>query len=362
MFEKITPPPYRPDIKLNERNSNLELYRIIVMLLIVAHHYVVNSGLIQVMESEPLSLKNSFFYLYGMWGKTGIKCFGLITGYFMCKSHITVYKFLKLLLQVIFYDVVINLLFIIAGYQEMSFYSLYQMLWPVKSVADGFVSCFLLFYLFIPFLNVLIMNLDKHMHLSLIALLLFIYTFLGTTDLRVDMNYLTWFVVLYFISSYIRLYGIDISRFKIGWGIMSILSIVLSAGSVLVISYIGHNTPFREFVLVSDSNHILAVATSICLFMYFKDWKLKHSHFINVIAATTFGVLLIHANSDIMRQWLWRDTLDNVGVYHTPYAILHALVSVAAVFILCVFIDYIRIKWIEKPLFCWINNRFKVKT
>ena len=95
--------------------------------------------------------------------------------------------------------------------------------------------------------------------------------------------------------------------------------------------------------------------------MYFKDWKLKHSHFINVIATTTFGVLLIHANSDIMRQWLWRDTLDNVGAYHTPYAILHALVSVAAVFILCVFIDYIRIKWIEKPLFYWINNRFKVK-
>ena len=27
------------------RSSNLELYRIICMLLIVAHHYVVNSGL-----------------------------------------------------------------------------------------------------------------------------------------------------------------------------------------------------------------------------------------------------------------------------------------------------------------------------
>lgn len=31
------------------RDSNLELYRIIVMLLIVAHHYVVNSGLLDVM-------------------------------------------------------------------------------------------------------------------------------------------------------------------------------------------------------------------------------------------------------------------------------------------------------------------------
>ena len=85
MMKKL--PPLWPDVKSKERNSNLELYRIIVMLLIVAHHYVVNSGLIQVMESEPLSLKNSFFYLYGMWGKTGINCFVLITGYFMCKSH-----------------------------------------------------------------------------------------------------------------------------------------------------------------------------------------------------------------------------------------------------------------------------------
>lgn len=35
-----------------ERNSNLELYRIVTMLLIVAHHYVVNSGLIQIMQNS----------------------------------------------------------------------------------------------------------------------------------------------------------------------------------------------------------------------------------------------------------------------------------------------------------------------
>lgn len=68
------------------RNSNLELYRIIVMLLIVAHHYVVNSGLITVMEETPLSARSIFFYLFGAWGKIGINCFVLITGYFMCKS------------------------------------------------------------------------------------------------------------------------------------------------------------------------------------------------------------------------------------------------------------------------------------
>lgn len=38
------------------RDSNLELYRIIVMLLIVAHHYVVNSGLLDVMPQSSTEL------------------------------------------------------------------------------------------------------------------------------------------------------------------------------------------------------------------------------------------------------------------------------------------------------------------
>ena len=47
------------------RNSNLELYRIIVMLLIVAHHYVVNSGLMEIMEESPLSCRYIFFISLG---------------------------------------------------------------------------------------------------------------------------------------------------------------------------------------------------------------------------------------------------------------------------------------------------------
>lgn len=62
------------------RNSNLELYRILLMLAIVAHHYVANSDLMPILESEQLSFKSAFFLLFGMWGKTGINCFVLITG------------------------------------------------------------------------------------------------------------------------------------------------------------------------------------------------------------------------------------------------------------------------------------------
>ena len=75
--------------KTIQRNSNLELYRIIVMLLIVAHHYVVNSGVIEIASEYPTSLRSLYYYLFGAWGKVGINCFVLITGYFMCEREIS---------------------------------------------------------------------------------------------------------------------------------------------------------------------------------------------------------------------------------------------------------------------------------
>ena len=89
------------------RNSNLELYRIVVMLLIVAHHYIVNSGVLDLMYEHPFSGNAIFLFLYGMWGKIGINCFVLITGYFMCKHKITARKFLKLFLEIEFYNIII---------------------------------------------------------------------------------------------------------------------------------------------------------------------------------------------------------------------------------------------------------------
>ena len=47
------------------RNSNLELYRIIVMWVIVIHHYVVNSGLLGELAQNPTSTASLFCYLAG---------------------------------------------------------------------------------------------------------------------------------------------------------------------------------------------------------------------------------------------------------------------------------------------------------
>ena len=346
------------------RDSNLELYRIILMLFIIAHHYVVNSGLMQVINQEPLTGKTIFYYIFGAWGKTGINCFVLITGYFMCKSQITLRKFLKLLLEVEFYKIVFYLIFNISGFQEFTWGSLKAIL-PVESVASGFVSGFILFYLCIPFLNILVSHMTKRQHHLLLSLLLFIYTFLGTfPNIKVSMNYVSWFCVLYIISSYIRLYGIKFGKWPtIKWGWMTIALLLASSLSILAICYMNRHTSHNQppYFFISDSNKILAVLTSISAFMYFKNLRISYSKYINMAGASVFGVLLIHANSDNMRQWLWKDTLDNVWHYGDNLYWLHAVLSVIGIFVVCVIIDQIRIHTVEKWFFMWFDKKYPAK-
>lgn len=89
---------------------------------------------------------------------------------------------------------------------------------------------------------------------------------------------------------------------------MTILSLILSAASVIACAWIGKMIGKNEaYFFVTDFNTFLAVVTGISTFLFFKNWKIKYSKFINTVSATTFGILLIHANSDSMRQWLWKD-------------------------------------------------------
>ena len=193
--------------EVKHRDSNLELYRIIVMLAIVVHHYVVNSGLMSSVNEDGWTTRSVFYLSFGMWGKIGINCFVLITGYYMCNSQITLRKFLKLLLQVEFYNIVIYAIFVLMGYEQFSIKEAIKGLWLVHSVSGGFIECFLLFYLIIPFMNILIKGMNRKMHLLLVSYLLFIYSFLASMPMiTVDSNYMVWFCVLYFLASYIRLY------------------------------------------------------------------------------------------------------------------------------------------------------------
>lgn len=334
------------------------------MFLIVAHHFVVNSSLPSALSISPTSFQTNLFCVLGMWGKTGINCFVLITGYFMCTSKITLKKFLKLFFQIEFYSITISLCFLIANYEHYSVKMFLLDLFPIKSVSCGFVDCFLIFWLLIPFLNKFISSLNRQQHSYLIVILLFSYVLMRFFPrAEIMLNYVSWFVVLYFIASYIRLY-LEGTLKKLGVAriaLMAIMCVLVSVVSVMVMLQMVAKgiIPFslsRVYYFVSDVNAPMALVTSICVFVFFKNVRIGYNPFINFIARTTFGILLFHAHSDAMRHLLWIDIFNAEQIFFNDLNFLQALFAILMVYLMGVFVDVIRLYCFEKPLLCAISK------
>ncbi len=334
------------------------------MLLIIAHHFVVNSGLTSVdgvMMTNPTDIKTLFLWMFGMWGKTGINCFLLITGYFMCTSEITLKKFIKFLVQIYLYKFVIYAIFLATGYETFSVVRIAKLFMPLWSINSNFVGCFLVFYLTIPFWNILIRSMSKKYHQLLLLLLLSVYTILGSVPtFGVSFNYVTWFGIIYLIASYIRLYPQKIYENRRLWEWVTLFSVILAICSMLFMQFfVGKMAQY----FVADSNKFFAVVVAISSFLWFKNINLRYNKIINTLGAATFGVLLIHANSNAMRTWLWKDVVDCVGLYALPLwqLILYSVGSVIIIFILCSLIDIFRAKYLEPKYMVYIERKFNIK-
>lgn len=337
------------------------------MLMIVAHHYVVNSGLYvlnsdSLMVTHPTAANSIYLFFLGMWGKTGINCFLMITGYFMCKSTITLRKFLKLIGQIYLYKITIFLMLLCGGYTTFSLKDFVPMISPVWKLQSNFIGCFIVFWLTIPFWNILIHNMTKRQHQLLLCLLLGCYTLLGSIPkFHIDFNYVTWFGIIYLIASYVRQYPNDIFEGAKKWGILTLCTISLSllATFILILLY-GGKIPY---FFVSDSNKIFAVLVAVSSFLWFKNMKVSYNKTINIVGASTFGVLLIHANSDAMRTWLWKDTIDCIGHYNMslPNLMAYSMSAILVIFTFCIIIDRLRIKFLEEPLLKWYDHKYKYR-
>ncbi len=261
---------------------------------------------------------------------------------------------MKLISEVLFYRIIIGSVFWITGYEQFSMTECIKTILPVTKISDGFTGAFLIFYLFIPFINIIIKNMNEKQHVLLIALCVFTYTVFGTFS-RITFNYVSWFTVLYFISSYIRLYPKKIFSEKKIWTAAMFCSVLLSVCSVAVMTYVKYKyNKGYPYYFVQDSNTFLALASGVSCFMFFKNIKVKYSRVINAFGASTFGVLLIHASNDSMRRWLWTDILNNTEVYSHSWMYLHAVGSVIGIFVICSLADMLRIRFPEK----WFFNAF----
>ena len=349
------------------RNSNLELLRIFAMLAIIAHHYVVNSTVMDHFTYDNPSTQQYFLLIWGRWGKTAINSFILISGYFLCKMTLTWQRWFKLLFQIYFYGILIMLLFAIFGYEPLTIKIVIKRFIGIfKYINNGFGSSFMVFYAFVPYYNKLISNISKQQLTWLVLGLIFVFTICSTFLNAKTMNEPFWYMTLYFVAAYVNLYPSKFfSSLKI-WSWILVIGVLLAIASVVGLfeifkAHILDRPIWTTYHFVSDSNKILAFIVGFSAFMVAKNLPPFYNRFINIVSAGTFGVLLIHASSNTMRRWLWQDICNVPGMLYSNFStlFLQALLVPLVVFSVCSFIDYFYRKWIEKPLMLKLNSQSK---
>jgi hypothetical protein len=331
-------------LKAPQRNSNLELLRIICMVLIVAHHYSFHGfG----------ALQHTHFnrYLLGvlvLWGKLGVDCFVLISGYFMADSKFTLKKFFKLEGQILFYSV---LIFLVFSFAKSSFplERGVSCLFPILSGEYWFMTAFMLLMLLSPALNLLISKMTREFHRNLlIGMTLFGIILPLITRVNYGFgSYMNaiWFAALYFYAAYIKRYVNIKNNNASKHFLVAILSVVLLIATNIIMIRWGH---IHHHDIESARNQIgfklnspLIVLTSIELFIGFIKLKQFYNQWINIVASASLGVYLIHDNN-FVRPFLWKTLLKTPEMYSSNYLILHALASILGVYLVCSLIDLIR--------------------
>lgn len=340
----------------NNRLSNIELLRILAMMGIVASHFLFYVPPETDLCQTPLAF---FITMQGIWGKIGINIFVLISGYFMCTKAFSLKKYVKLWIEIIFYNIVIRAILMITGKVPVNFFSIVDLIFPWRRIGiHYFIPTFMVFYLITPFIKLLINKLSKRQHGIIIIILLGVYVgYCTLPTFFIEMDALAWFTILYLISGYVRLYGFPIKDKSVSfWSICLFMGIIFAIASIFFCVKTGYREP-RYYS--GNANSIFSVWISISSFMLFRNIKIPYNKIINNIASTTFGVLLIHSNNVDIRRWILIDIFDTPHILEKTFSegMLYFSISVILVFIVCSIIDMARIKWIEPQILTFLDKK-----
>ena len=342
-----------------QRNSSIELCRILSMLMIVGCHFATHGGFN--FDKSTITIPRMWWYVIEMGGNFGVDVFIIITGYFLVNHteiKIDVKKAFMLWGQVFFYSLVFYVLSLIVGINQFSTKELIKSIFPVTSGAWWFVTNYFVLFLIHPFINKLLFCLDKKQYQRLLLLLGFIWCIIPKfTSLSFASNELWQFVVIYAIGGYIKLYGnktkLNSHHFFCLWIVTTVITFLSSIAFVLLGKKF---TFFAEHALLFYGRVSLpTLLRAVFFFMIFEKKPSFNSKIVNIISSATFGVYLIHDNC-IVRPALWKSIFVNAQYQESIMLIPYSIVVALLVYVVCSLIDIIRSKTIEILYIRLINN------
>lgn len=348
--------------QVKERNSALELLRIIGIFFIILRHYSENVIPFADVTTANWSWRITFLQVNTAWGLIANNIFTLISGYFMISKKVNWKRIVCLIAEMFFYSYLIMVILYGFGVLPFSIKDMIKQLVPVWFGNTWYVNCYLVLCCFLPFINPFLDGLNKEKYKKLLTVILLIACVSGTFKAQTYIG--SWasvdhFIFMFALGGYIKKYGISS---KISWKTIFLCSIILIALSVVVLSYGGKLLNIDTLVdatalYFTMGDKIFCVIASVSLFLWVINIKPFYNKSINTLSRSVLGVFLIHFNP-LLRKVLWHNISPNADYINTNAIFLHCIIKISIIFVSCFIIDQIRIMTIDKIFRKYIDKHW----
>lgn len=333
-----------------QRSSNLELLRILCMLLIIGDHLTGQGGI-----ADYTTLPSSFaFCLIGCGSRIACSVFILIGGWFLCEQPYKTRRPLSLWLSLWLYTVPVTLLCRLAGL-DVSFGALRWAAFPASTRQLWFISDYLLLLLCVPLLNRVLRGLPRTAHRGLLAVLavpMILYpTLFGENGIVSDTAWM--FLYEYLLAAYLRRYPENrlarllqhrAAALALGLGLPLVNTAIRA---VLETRGLTNGKAFQYVAYYRTALGALPnLLAALALFYLFKNLDLGCVRWVNALSGTTLGVYILH-QVPAFRNFLWNGLLQ-AQAHHG--SVVYTLFAIFAVLFGCAAVDAVRTRLVMRPL------------
>ncbi len=326
---------------MKTRESNLELLRIISIIMIIFYHFLYHTNIL-LNSTNTLNIVSNIIAALLI---IHVNLFILISGYYGYKAKFKISKLLSINNAMWFYTIIftiIGLVFLNVSFTKLD---LFKNFLPIDFNGYWFVTTYLLLYLLMPILNVFINNSNKKNHLIVLVFLFIAFSIIPTLThgevFNVSRGYsLYHFIFIYLLGAYLGKYKIS---FKTHFLLLTyILCAMLNIFNHYVSPLLVENTnSLINYIGKSIGDSCLTYANPIVIiqavafFLLFTKLKIKNN-IINTIAGTVLGIYLIHDNP------IFREQYSSISFSNSLITILIGLLFTIVVFISCMIIELLR--------------------
>ncbi len=329
-----------------QRNSAVELLKIIAMFLIVISHVAQTLGSPHPELSYPAEcffdsmhtardFQHFLILVFRYFGAFGNNLFFICSAWFLCGSRKNRTQRIFQILADVWLLSVLSLSVAFAAGLKVPLKEIVKLLFPTSFCLNWYTTCYICFLFVLPLLNIIIENLSRTNLLKVATVFLVVYCGFNSISARFFYyNDLMFFITVYFFVSYCKKYLYELTEnVKLNMALF-VISIVLLSVLIFVNNLLGFKIGFFEHNALhwARNNNPLLILAAFSLFNLFRS-RVFYSRLINYVSSLTLFIYLIHEGyllRTYFRPWVWFRLHERFG-----YSDMAAL---ALVFALTLFI------------------------